>query len=270
MTGGQGATVAASRSGALPRLLLLTDRQACARPLLEVLAAAVAGGARAVVLRERDLPPADRARLAAQIAELLAPVDGLLVLAGAGLGPPGAGLGPPVEGLLGPPDAGLGPPGAGLDPPGAGLGPPGAGQVPTRAVHLAAGEPEPWPRPALLGRSCHDVAEVAAAGRQRCDWVTVSPVHPTASKPGYGPALGPAGLAGLVAVPGAPRVFALGGVTVDRVAGCLQAGAYGIAVMGEVMRAADPAGCVARLVERTAMPAGALPAAALPTAAAPA
>ncbi len=39
-----------------PRLLLLTDRRLAARPLLEVVARAADGGARAVILRERDLP----------------------------------------------------------------------------------------------------------------------------------------------------------------------------------------------------------------------
>jgi len=43
-----------------------------------------------------------------------------------------------------------------------------------------------------------------------CDWMTVSPVWETASKPGYGPALGSAGLAALL--PGAPAIYALGGV----------------------------------------------------------
>ena len=60
------------------------------------------------------------------------------------------------------------------------------------AVHLAAREPFPPPRPALVGRSCHDAAEVdPAPPREGCDYVTVSPVSPTASKPGYGPPLGP-------------------------------------------------------------------------------
>jgi thiamine-phosphate pyrophosphorylase len=49
--------------------------------------------------------------------------------------------------------------------------------------------------------------------------------------------LGPDGLAALVPRPG-PLVYALAGVTPDRVASCLAAGAYGVAVMGPVMR--DP------------------------------
>jgi thiamine-phosphate pyrophosphorylase len=46
-------------------------------------AACVAAGARAVVLREKDLPDAERDALAAELAAVLAPAGGLLVRAGA-------------------------------------------------------------------------------------------------------------------------------------------------------------------------------------------
>jgi len=70
------------------------------------------------------------------------------------------------------------------------------------------------------------------------DYVTVSPVFLTVSKPGYGPALGTDGLARIVARVAGP-VIALGGVTAANAASCRAAGAQGVAVMGEVMRAAD-------------------------------
>lgn len=179
----------------LPPLLVLTDRTQAPRPLPDVVAAAVAGGARAVVLREKDLPDAERARLADELRRVLDPVGGLLVVAG----PAGSA--------------------GGAD-----------------AVHLAARDPFPEPRPPLVGRSCHSAAEVAAARAEGCDWVMVSPVFPTSSKPGYGPALGPAGLRALVT--GAPPAYALGGIGPADVAACLGAGAHGVAVMGAVMR--DP------------------------------
>ncbi len=66
----------------LPRLLVLTDRtQTDGRPLVEVVRAAVAGGARAVVLREKDLPRPERARLATALRAVLAEVDGILLAA---------------------------------------------------------------------------------------------------------------------------------------------------------------------------------------------
>ena len=105
------------------------------------------------------------------------------------------------------------------------------------AVHLAAAEPVPTPRPALVGRSCHSAVELTRARAEGCDWAFLSPVNLTASKPGYGPALGTAGLAALA--PLGPPVWALGGITPGDVPGCLAAGAAGVAVMGAVMR--DPA-----------------------------
>ncbi|WP_208029710.1 thiamine phosphate synthase [Rhabdothermincola sediminis] len=189
----------------LPRLLVLTDRtQTVGRPLVEVVRIAVHGGARAVVLREKDLPTSERAALAAA-------------------------LRPHVEVLLVASDPTLTFDGG-----------------PADGVHLAAADPTPQPAPALVGRSCHDAGELDGARRQGCHYVTVSPAFSSRSKPGYGPALGIDALRGLVATAGVP-VFALGGVTPTNAAACLEAGAHGVAVMGEVMRAADPASTVAAL-----------------------
>jgi len=180
----------------LPRLLVVTDRTQAAGPLADVVAAAVDAGARAVLLRDRDLPDVERAALAADLRAVLDPVGALLVTAG------GHG-----SGAMHP------------------------------AVHLAAAEPFPDPRPALVGRSCHSAAELVQARTEGCDWAFLSPVFPTASKPGYGPALGVEGFARLR--PLGPPTYALGGVGPDHVTALLAAGAHGVAVMGPVMR--DPA-----------------------------
>jgi thiamine-phosphate pyrophosphorylase len=179
----------------MPRLLVLTDRTQCSS-LSAAVESAVAHGARAVVLREKDLPPDERASLADALRDLLDPVDGLLILAGR-------------------PDL--------------------AGKSLVDGVHLAADDPVPAVRPPILGRSCHDAAELARATAEGCDYVTLSPVFSSPSKPGYGPALLPSGLAD-VARGAEPLVYALGGVTPDQVAACRSAGAYGVAVMGSVMR----------------------------------
>jgi thiamine-phosphate pyrophosphorylase len=100
------------------------------------------------------------------------------------------------------------------------------------AVHLA--ERDPRVSMALVGRSCHGVPRLSGE-----DYATLSPIYLTASKPGYGPALG-AALAGRWGS-GVPWL-ALGGIdSARRVAECLVAGAVGVAVMGAVMRADDPA-----------------------------
>ncbi len=187
----------ADSAARLPRLLVVTDRVQAAGPLAVVVADAVAAGARAVLLRDRDLPDDERAALAADLRAVLDPVGGLLVTAGTVAGPAHPAVHP--------------------------------------AVHLAAAEPFPDPRPALVGRSCHSAAELAQARAEGCDWAFLSPVFPTASKPGYGPALGVEGFARLR--PPGPPVYALGGVLPEHVPDLLAAGAHGIAVMGPVMRA---------------------------------
>ncbi|MBM7518864.1 thiamine phosphate synthase [Nocardioides nitrophenolicus] len=110
-------------------------------------------------------------------------------------------------------------------------------------VHLPAGAPVPvvatrW------GRSCHSRADLERAAADGAWWATLSPYAPTASKPGYGPPLHPSAFAA------APLpVYALGGVTPENAARARDSGAYGVAVMGAVMRAPDPAAVVAALVE---------------------
>jgi thiamine monophosphate synthase len=106
------------------------------------------------------------------------------------------------------------------------------------AVHLAAADPPPVRhRYGLVGRSCHGGAELARLSDE--DYVTLSPVFATATKPGYGPARTPEGAARL----GSPVPWlALGGVdSAERAARCGAVGAAGIAVLGAVMRARDPA-----------------------------
>jgi thiamine monophosphate synthase len=121
-----------------------------------------------------------------------------------------------------------------------------AGPVPgPDGRHLAAADPWPDHRHGLLGRSCHRRQELAPAAAAGADYVTLSPIFLTESKPGYGPALGPPALAGASPLP----VYALGGVTTPaRARDCARAGAAGVAVMGALMRAADPAAITAELI----------------------
>jgi thiamine-phosphate pyrophosphorylase len=114
--------------------------------------------------------------------------------------------------------------------------------IPAAGLHLAARDEFPAHRPGLVGRSCHSATDIAAAAGEGCDYVTLSPVFPTSSKPGYGPALGVGSLGGHP-IP----VYALGGVSAVNAAACSAAGAAGVAVMGEIMGAADPV-AVTRLI----------------------
>src|SRR5579871_3243197 len=93
-------------------------------------------------------------------------------------------------------------------------------------------------REAFIGVSAHGLGDVEAAAAAGADYVTLSPVFLTASKPGYGPALGVAGIRD--ATKAGIAVVALGGVTAGLARSCLDAGAAGVAVMGEIMRSSDP------------------------------
>jgi thiamine-phosphate diphosphorylase len=178
----------------LPRLLVVTDAaQTGGRPLLDVVGEAVSAGARAVLLREKQLPREQRADLARSLYFLLEAVGGLLLV--------------------------------GSD-----------STLPAHGVHLAAADPVPSDTVAWYGRSCHSRDDVTRAAVEGCSYVTLSPVFVSASKPGYGPALAPAALAALPL-----PTWALGGVDASNASECLASGATGVAVMGAIMRAGDPA-----------------------------
>ena len=186
---------------ALPaRVLVVTDRHQAAEPLPALAEALAGAGLLWLWLRDKDLPPAERRALGRDLAARLARRGATLTI--------GA-------------DAGLAAEcGAGL--------------------HLGAGSDVAAARRvlgpgALIGISAHGAGEIRAARDAGADYATLSPVFPSPSKPGYGPALGLEGLAAAAAL-GLP-LLALGGVTPDRARHCLAAGAAGVAVMGAAMRA---------------------------------
>ena len=91
---------------------------------------------------------------------------------------------------------------------------------------------------ALIGVSAHSLEDVARAGAQGADYVTLSPIYESGSKPGYGPALG-VGVLTEAKRFNVPAV-ALGGIIPARAGECILAGARAVAVMGAIMAA----GCV--------------------------
>lgn len=194
-----------------PPLLIVTDRHQARAPLMALAGAAFSAGGRWLMLREKDLEAAARLALLKDLIALGAPY-GAAVTVNTDLAAAAAAAGVHLP--------------AGGDPAAA------------RAALGAA---------ALIGYSAHDQAEAMAAAAAGADYVTLSPVFESASKPGYGPCLGPEGLRAAAAQVPVP-VLALGGVTAANAGSCLDAGAAGVAVMGPVMRAADPGAVVAELL----------------------
>ena len=197
-----------------PPLLVISDRQQARRPLEEIADAVFAGGCRWFSLREKDLLPAERYAL----------LRALVVL--------GRRWGATVtvhEDI----DAAV--------------------MAGAAGVHLpSGGNPEAVRSrlpDALIGASAHSAEEASALLHAGADYVTISPVFLTDSKPGYGPAVGLDSLADIVVQTPGP-VIALGGISAENAALCRSAGAWGVAVMGEIIRAADPRSVVEAILRK--------------------
>jgi thiamine-phosphate pyrophosphorylase len=88
----------------------------------------------------------------------------------------------------------------------------------------------------FLGCSVHSPEDARAAFSRGADYVFLGPIFQTASHPDRQPL----GLEVIErSLPG--RVIAIGGITAERAAQCIRAGAYGVAVIGAVWEAEHPA-----------------------------
>ena len=199
-----------------PPLLVISDRSQATRPLVAIAEAAFRGGCRWFSLREKDLPPAERG-------DLLRALVAMGHRCGAAV---------TVHVAVHDDIAAAVAAGAG------GLHLPGGGDPAAARKRLPSG---------LIGVSAHTPEEAAAQLRAGADYATLSPVFPTSSKPGYGPAVGLDALAAAARLAPGP-IVALGGIDEGNIAACLAAGARGVAVMGEIMRAADPEAATRRLL----------------------
>jgi thiamine-phosphate pyrophosphorylase len=196
-----------------PPLLLVTDRHQARAPLAEVVSAALAAGGRWVSLREKDLSAEDQVALARMLLPIARRHAARLSVHG---------------------DAAL------------------AKACGADGVHLPAGSDVAASR-ALLGRdklvgvSIHTVPEAEAIDPGAADYAIAGPAYETASKPGYGPEIGRKGLAEIARAARVP-LLAIGGINSARAAEVLAAGAVGVAVMGSIMRAADPGAAMKALL----------------------
>lgn len=111
---------------------------------------------------------------------------------------------------------------------------------------------------ALIGGTARDPEAARRAEADGASYIGVGPVYATASKDGLPD---PIGLATLAAVAEAVHipVIAIAGITAARVPEVLDAGAYGVAVIGAVRDAPDPAAAVVELLVALATPTSARP-----------
>jgi thiamine-phosphate pyrophosphorylase len=120
-----------------------------------------------------------------------------------------------------------------------------AGGLPISKVRALVG-PDRW-----IGRSTHSPAEAQRAADEGADYVFLGPIWETPSHPGQGrergrgrPGIGVTAIEQVRAV----RIIAIGGITPDRVAHCLDAGAYGVAAITSLWRAPDPGSAAAEML----------------------
>jgi len=188
--------------GALPRLMLVTDRlETRGRDLVDVVEAAVAGGVELVQVRERGLPEPEVEVLLRRLLDRLRWTPARVLINGH----------PALAQRLG-------------------IG-----------LHLPASAPSPPPPgPVFCGRAVHDEVEAHRALADSAAYVVVGPVFPTGSKPGHA-GVGLEALASLARMVDPVPAFAIGGLTPERVAPVRAAGAYGVAVRSAILGSQDPA-----------------------------
>ncbi len=187
-------------------LYLITDRHLTGqRPLTEAVADALQGGIRAIQLREKDLSPRALLVLAAEVRALANGAHAVVL------------INDRIDVMLA------------VEADGVHLR---TDSLPTRAVRRILG-PEK-----LIGVSTHSIEEVRRAADEGADFVTFGPVFETSSKTRYGPPRGLAALTEVCRESGVP-VYALGGITSDRIAAVVGAGAYGVAMISGIIAARD-------------------------------
>ncbi len=189
----------------LSPLYLITDRKITSPDLLCALESALQGGVRMVQLREKDLSSPELKKIAEKALKLTRFYGARLLLNGspelaADIGADGVHLG--IHSC----------------------------QIPSARIILG--------EQSLISYSAHSLQEAESAAEQGADFITFSPIYQTASKAQYGQPQGLQSLANTCNKSPIP-VYALGGITLNRVNEVLNAGAYGVALISAILAATD-------------------------------
>ena len=188
------------------KLCAITDRNLIQGDLNGTVDALIRGGVTALILREKDLRPRQLYDLAKPL-RLLCSNHGILFIVNGSVEVAKAALADGVH--------------LGYD------------ALPIHAARAVAGNQM------LIGASIHNEDELTRTQQSRADYALAAPVFPPNSKRSPAPPLGLDGLRNLTEKATIPLV-ALGGVQPDNAAGCLNAGAVGVAAIGALCGAPDP------------------------------
>lgn len=187
-------------------LLLVTDRSLVrGRSLASALQESVDAGVPAIQLRERDLPTRELLSLAGQI-RALTNVHGVPLI-----------INDRADMAVA------------LDLDGIHLR---ASSLPVQAVRRIVGQHR------LIGVSAHSVEDVRRASDDGADYVILGPIFETPSKREFGAPLGLAVLADACRHSSVP-LFAIGGITCERIASVRDAGSFGVAMIGGILGRED-------------------------------
>ncbi len=186
-------------------LYLITDRKQTKIPLPEAVRLALEGGARAIQLREKDLPVRELLVLAQELRAVTGEFGAKLFIndrvdVAVAVAADGVHI--------------------------------GSESMPAGAVRNIVGDKM------LIGASCHSVEEAREAETSGADFVTFGPIYPTPSKMQYGKPVGLEALgraAKKVQIP----VFGLGGINQANALRVMLSGAYGISLISAVFASDD-------------------------------
>jgi thiamine-phosphate pyrophosphorylase len=198
-------------------LYLVTDRnQTGGRDLLWVLEQALAGGVRAVQLREKDLSGRDFFLLAEKCQRLCQSYQAALFIndrldVTLAVGASGVQLGKP--------------------------------SIPVETARTLLGSQK------LIGVSTHTLQEAKEAEQSGADFVLFGPVYFTASKAAYGSPQGLSALKTIVDNISLP-VYAIGGITLENIQSTQNTGVRGVALISAIVSAVNPKEAAEKMLRR--------------------
>ncbi len=121
-----------------------------------------------------------------------------------------------------------------------------------QGVHLGGESAPPevvrarFPKPRLMGVSCHSLEEARVAEKAGADYILLAPIFSPFSKVASRSPLGLEGLREVCSKITTP-VLALGGITLERICACREAGASGVAAISLFQECPSLKECVAEI-----------------------
>jgi thiamine-phosphate pyrophosphorylase len=122
-------------------------------------------------------------------------------------------------------------------------------------VHVGQDDLDPEQARAVIGPGCwvgvstHNLEQFRKAAASSADYIAVGPLFQTSSKANPDPVVGTEFLQQVRALTDKP-IVAIGGITLDRAAEVLAAGADSVAVISDILRAKDPAATAREFIRR--------------------